>query len=188
MEKNVIIAHSKGKLIRFCLIGLIFFAGGLWIILTDPQVGNPIFNSIFIKAFSGYGGVLFGVLGFWFYVKKLMNGKPGLIINEKGVYNNVVAFVPRFISWKHIASVEEYSMKAGLASPQYFVSLQLKDPNAFIAEIPNSFTRTLMRINRRFSGTPVNLTANSLKITHKELLAAIKDAFARYNMATTAET
>ena len=54
---------SKKKLVKHIIVSLLFMAGGLWMLITQPQTSNPVFNDPLIKNGAAILGILFGQIG-----------------------------------------------------------------------------------------------------------------------------
>jgi len=175
MQKTEI-ALSKAKLSKLLFFCVLFVACGLWIIIKDPQTSNPIFGNIIVKTFAAYGSVLMGLLGIYFFSVKLFDKKPGIILDENGIYENASAFKFGFIPWSDISGVYERTVQVS-ASKQHFVTLRLVDPEKYIGRETNAIKKKLMRVNANSYGSPVHISANGLKTNQRELLALVEKYF-----------
>jgi hypothetical protein len=183
MEDNnrIEIQLSKKKLIKLLLFSLIFLAVGLWIISTNPKSNNPVFDDIVIKTVASYGATIMGLLGIYFFSKKLMDKNPGIILDNEGIYDNTSAFNFGFIPWNDISGVHERTVQISMASKQHFVTIGLINPEKYIDAEKNTLKRKLLQQNAKNYGSPVHISTNGLKTTHKELLDLIKQYFDKHN-------
>jgi hypothetical protein len=147
---------SKTKNILLVLISLGFVAIGVWLI-TMPHV---TWVSIVLGSTSA---IFFGACGL-VALKKLIDTQPGLIVNELGVKDNSSVASVGVIPWADVLDVQP-----SFVSGQKFVSLMMRDPEAY-AERGNALQKRLARMNIKLVGTPVNISANTLKISFDELL------------------
>jgi hypothetical protein len=182
MEENypVEISLSKSKLTKFLIFSLLFLAGGIWMIVSNPQTNNPFFNNLFIKGLAMYGSTIMGLAGVYFFTRKLLDNKPGLIINEKGIHDNTSIFKFGWIPWSDIADIYEHSIQASIASKQYFITIGLKNPEEYIVREVSPIKRKLMQVNANSYGSPVHISTNGLKINHHELLELLRGALNKY--------
>src|SRR5262245_12045755 len=128
-ENNEIeIPLSKTKLTKLLFFSILFLAGGAWMIIENPQVSNPIFNNAFVKALAAYSTLSIVVFGIYLFSKKLFDKKPGLIINEQGIYDNSSAFRFGLVPWSDILQVHERTVQK-----QHFVTIGLVDPEKYIS-------------------------------------------------------
>lgn len=180
-ENNRIeIPLSKTKLIKLLFFSVLFLIAGLWMILENPQVSNPVFNNPISKNLAAYGGTIMGVLGIYFFTRKLFDKNPGLVINEQGIYDNTSAFKFGLIPWSDISQIYERSIQASIASKQHFVTIGLIEPDKYILREPNIFKKRLLKVNARSYGSPIHISTNGLKINHKDLLNLIVSNFEKY--------
>src|SRR4051812_17673447 len=77
-DSPIEIAISKKKLIKLLIFAILFMAGGLWMLTAQPQTGNPVFNNPIIKNGAAVLGVLMGIFGTYYFIKKMNDKRPGL--------------------------------------------------------------------------------------------------------------
>jgi hypothetical protein len=172
METKIPIRISlhKGKLLKLLVFSIIFLAAGLWMIIAQPQISNPVFNNIFIKVIAAYGSAIMGLLGIYFFTKKLFDKRPGIIIDSRGLTDNSGAISVGLIPWNDIDEIFESTVQASLASKQRFITIGLKNPDKYILAETNFLKRKMMSLNLRSYGSPVHVTTNGLNIKHEVLL------------------
>jgi hypothetical protein len=155
-----VIAVSQLKLVGLLLIGLMFVALGLGMLL-QPGV-------VLVMKISGAMSVLF--FGFCTYVAcaKLTQRKPGLILNSQGFCDQSAGVSAGWVLWRDVSGIESTAM-AG----QKFVSVMLHDQRTHI-EHANLLHRKLAQWNTRLVGTSVNISANALKISFADLLELMR--------------
>lgn len=177
---SVEIPLSKTKLIKLLFFSVAFLFAGLWMLIKDPQVSNPVFNNVITKSVASYGSIIMGALGIYFASRKLFDKKPGLVLNEQGIYDNTSAFKFGLIPWSDISAIYESSMQASIASKQHFVTIGLTDPDKYILRESNFLKKRLLQINARSYGSPIHISTNGLKTNHQELLQLIASFFEKY--------
>ncbi|MDA3613807.1 STM3941 family protein [Polluticaenibacter yanchengensis] len=174
------IPFSKTKLTKLLFFSILFLAGGLWMIITNPQTSNPVFNNPVIKAIAAYGATIMGLLGIYFFAGKLFNKAPGLILSEEGIYDNSGALSFGLIPWSDISQISERTIQASIASKQHFVTIALLDPDKYISAETNLLKKKILKANAKSYGTPINISTNGLKTNHKDLLNLVNDYFEKY--------
>jgi len=60
---------------------------------------------------------------------------------------------------------------------QQFVAISLRNPEEYIARETNAFKRKAMSIGLQHSNSPVNISANGLKINYDDLLQLLQDKY-----------
>ncbi|MBS1601619.1 MAG: hypothetical protein JST42_03040 [Bacteroidetes bacterium] len=171
---------SKGKLTKLLFFSVLFLFAGFWIAITDPQVSNAAFNNPIIKGVGAYGSIIMGLFGTYFFTKKLFDNRPGLILDEQGIYDNTSAFKFGLIPWSDICEISAASIQASIASKQHFITLKLVDPQKYIAREKNFFKKKLLQANAKSYGSPIHISTNGIKADHSELLIIVKDYFQKY--------
>jgi hypothetical protein len=174
------IALSRSKLSKLLVFSVLFLAGGLWMIIADPQTENPVFNNPVIKAIASYGATIMGLLGIYWFTRKLFDRKPGLILSEQGILDNTSAFSFGLIPWSDVSEVYEKTIQASIASKQRFVTIRLFNPEEYIAKETNLLKRKLLEANARSYGSPIHISANGLKTSHADLMNLVKVYFEKY--------
>jgi hypothetical protein len=178
------IALSKAKLIKLTFFSILFLVAGVWMIISNPQTSNPFFNNIVIKSLAAYGSTILGILGSFFFSKKLFDKKPGLILDEQGIYDNISAFKFGLIPWSDISQIYEKTVQASIASKQRFVTIGLSNPNEYISREKNIMKRKLLQINAKNYGSPIHISTNGLKTNHKDLLTLVNSYFEKYKQTS----
>ncbi len=183
-ENNSIeIELSKIKLTKLLVFSILFLSGGLWILISNPQVSNPIFNNAISKSIASYGGIFMGLFGIFFFTKKLFDKNYGLVIDEQGICDNSSIVNFGLIHWSDISNVYEYSIQASIASKQRFVTVEISNHDKYISKQTNVIKRKLLTLTAKSHGLKLNISANGLKIKHTELLKIMTDAFEKYKNA-----
>lgn len=171
---------SKSKLAKLLVFSIIFSIAGFWLIIANPQISNPLFNHPITKAIGGYGGAIMGLWGIYFFAKKLVDKKPGLVINEEGIYDNASAFNFGLIPWTDISQIYERTVEVPMAAKQRFVTIGLINPDKYISRETNVLKRKLLMANAKSYGSPIHISTNGLKIDHNELLNLVDEYFIKY--------
>ena len=179
-NSKIEIPSSKSKLVKLLIFSILFLIAGLWIIATNPQISNSIFNNGVLKIIVSSALIVMGFVGIYFFTKKLFDKMPGLILSEQGIYDNTSAFKFGLIPWTDISDVYEKSIQASIASKQYFVTISLINPDKYISRETNYLKRKLLLANSKAYGSPIHISTNGLKTNHKDLLKLVTEYFRRY--------
>ena len=157
-ERTIEMSHAKTALLLLC--ALVFVAIGGWMILM-PQ--------------AAYFSVVLGIIGVVFFgacgavaIRKLMQKRPGLMVNLQGVHDQSSGTSAGFVPWKDVSAVQP-----SFVSGQKFVSLMLHDAQKY-SHSGNALQQRLAKLNMSLVGTPINISANTLKINFDELLALLQ--------------
>jgi hypothetical protein len=150
------IQFRKTNLIIACLGSLIFVGIGIWLAFG---INHPTFLQILVGVLSM---LFFGLTGA-ISIGKLLDTRPGLIINDQGIQDNSSGVAGGFLAWEQIVGIETKQVKG-----QSFVQIFLKDPEQYLAQA-KGWRKQLQKLNYEWYGTPINISANSLIISHSEL-------------------
>jgi hypothetical protein len=179
-SRKIEIPLSKSKLTKLLIFSILFLGGGLWIIVTNPQTSNPLFNNPIVKTLASYGSTIMGLFGIYFFGKKLFDNKPGLIIDGQGIYDNTSAFNFGLIPWSDISQIHERTVQASIASKQRFVTIGLFNPDKYISREKNLLKRKLLAANKSSYCSPIHISTNGLKTNHNDLLQLLTEEHVKY--------
>jgi hypothetical protein len=176
-KDKIEIAMSKGKLIKLLFFSILFLVASLWILLNQPEVRNPIFNNLIIKNAASVLGSLMGLGGIYFFTKKILDKKPGVIIDNIGIVDNSSGVSIGRIPWSDVMAVDERAVIT-----QKFVTIYLKNPEDYINKETNSIKRKMLKMSFKESGSPVSISANGLKISFNELKKILIQKFKEFQV------
>ena len=170
--QEIEIAISKKKLISLFVASFIFVSLGAWFIVSPPKIQNPIFGNPMVVSAVGLLSVLFfGVAGISFF-KRLLDKSPGLIISEKGIFDNASGVSAGLIPWTDILSIQET-----VVQNQRFVNIVVKNPEEYINKHKSIVKRKLAQINYKSFGTVIGIPATGLNCNYDELKALLENKF-----------
>lgn len=157
---------SKQK-ITFLLLGaLLFVVLGAWLVLQPEKfahgpgslLGRPTVRVV------GIAGILFFGICAVYAFRKLLDNKPGLIIDETGLTDNSGGVSAGHILWTDISDLSVISIQK-----QQFILLRVRNPQDYIDRQKGTFRKKMMQLNFKLYGSPLTITANGLKMTFAEL-------------------
>lgn len=167
--EDLVVYHSKWKLGLFAayILGAAILVFSL--LLTEPKK-HPIDTGFFliIGAF-----ILFFGYNFLKVVRATLNSAPALIINERGIYDNVAPVgATGWIEWEDIADV--YIESYGLMRLVRYLYIAPKDQKAFLKRQP--WSKRLMMYSRKMTpgAAPIAIVNIFLAIPLDDLLAQIE--------------
>ncbi len=180
LSNEKIIYLSKLKIILLIVGASIFVALGVWFLTldTDSIESSRRFNSPALVYGIGVIGIVFFGLCALVGLKKLFDKAPGLILNEEGILDNSSGVSAGVIPWSEVVGINEYQVQK-----QKFVSILVQDPEKYV-NTGNALKRMANKANVKMCGTPINISANSLKISYEELLDTIEEYYRKYRQNT----
>jgi len=173
MLEEKVIQFNKVKIIVLTLAAFALVVLGSWLLSMDTSTRDS--QGKIISPIPAYGvGIVLVIFFGWccfIGVKKLFDKSPGLIISSEGILDNSTGVAAGIIPWSEVVGIGEYEHKN-----QKFISIQVKDPEKYVNN-GNALIRMANQANLNMCGTPVNISAKSLKISYHDLLAAITDYY-----------
>ena len=163
----IVIPLSKNKLALLVLGSSAFVAGSIW--MWSNAEAQPRFNPVWLKCVSLVGMLFFGICGIYGCIK-FFDDKPGLIVDDEGIVDNSSAVAAGRICWDEIIGISVSEM-AG----QRFLTIEVVDPQKYI-ERCGYVVRILHMANIKAVGSPINISANSLKMSFKELVSLMSES------------
>ena len=180
MEETIEIALVKGRLAKPLVFSTLALTSGIWLIIANPQIDNPLLNNLIVKFLVFGGATAMGALGIYFFAYQLFDKGPVLVLNGLGIYNNTSIFRFGLIPWSDISEVYDGSIQASVFSKQHFITIGLTNPNKYISREKNILKRKLLEANAKHYGSPIHISASGLETNHKDLLNLIKDRFEKF--------
>ena len=172
MNEEIKIPLSKNKIVLLLLGALIFVFLGVWFTIDHDKFVTRIFrNPTFIRI-AGIVSIGFFGLCTAFIFKKIFDKKYGLIIDKNGITDNSNATSVGLIKWTNIIGfrvVQEFSQK--------FIMIDVSNPEYYIELKKNRIGKMAMKANYKKYGSPISITANSLKMDFTELNSLIEKQY-----------
>ncbi|MGB5981182.1 MAG: STM3941 family protein [Nonlabens sp.] len=163
-ENQIEIPLSKSKMIVIIIGSLAFVGLGLWFLTVPPQMNNSFLaNPTVILVVSIISILFFGLISITVF-RKLLDNKPGLIINSQGITDNSSGVSAGLIPWEDIVGIETTQVRS-----QRFLMIMVKNPEYYLDKVSNPIKRNTMRMNHRFYGSPISISATALQTNFNEL-------------------
>lgn len=107
-------------------------------------------------------------------ILRLFKRKPGLIVDEQGIYDNASTIKAGLIKWqdiKNIRSVKQYSASVLL--------ITVAKPESYIAKV-HSLRAPAVRMNIQVHGTPIVIHPANLNYDFTQLQTLLTTAYKQY--------
>lgn len=170
--QKIEIPISKSKIVLLLLAALIFVGLGLWFVVAPPALENTSWRNPANITLVGYASIIFFGICSLYFIHKLFDNKPGLIIDDTGLFDNSSGLPTSHILWldiEDISVIEIYRQK--------LIMLKVKNPEDYINGETRLLKRKNMSLNNKMYGAPLSLSANGLKISFDDLLELITTNF-----------
>lgn len=164
---------SKGKLLLSTLGAFAFVAIGFWFVLAPPSRTGSSLESTLLMVLGLVSILFFGGIAI-LVIRKFLDSRPGLIIDEQGLTDNSGGLSAGQILWQGIADFKVLQIQR-----QRLILILVKNPQDYIDRQSNAWKRKLMAMNYRQYGTPLSISTNGLKISFDELLEMLERQLSR---------
>lgn len=151
---------------------LIFVVLGIWLVFYPPSTESSFWVTPSKMKLAGCASMIFFGFCAFFFIRKLPDDKPGLILDDIGITDNSSGLPAGQVLWLDIKKVSVIEI-----SGQRIIMLKAKNPQDYIDRQTSLFVRKSMELNNRLYGTPLSQTANGLKISFDDLLALVSEKF-----------
>jgi hypothetical protein len=166
---ELIIRQSKTKLTFIILGSIAFVVGSIWMwLIADGQTRH---SPLFLKGVAIVGACFFS-LCFVFGCVKLFDGRPGLIVDDEGIVDNSSAVS----AGKRILWDDVIGLRVTEVAKQRFVTIDLFEPEKYVKQ-RNFIFRMLNAANTKMTGSPINISSNSLDVDSDELWYLLNEGF-----------
>jgi hypothetical protein len=173
--ERIVVPMAKGTLIRFFVTSL---AGIIvCVFILNLHVLNPTAFDAFFRVVAVIG-ILFCAFTGLYAARRVFDPNPGLVLDAEGIIDNSNAIGAGRIRWDEITEI-----RVTRAAAQRFLTVVVTDPRKFIDQ-GGSLRRKLTEANFRKSGSPINITARTLRISFDELVARTAEFYQRYGRRT----
>tara|TARA_R110002073_G_scaffold279026_1_gene443136 strand:- start:425742 stop:426284 length:543 start_codon:yes stop_codon:yes gene_type:complete len=163
-KNNVEIQLSKFKMALLALGAFLFVALCVFIIFNAEQMeSRKSTNLLLIRIIAVIGLLFFGAI-FISVLKKITSRKPGLIIDEKGIWDHSNGVSIGLIEWHHITNIRKEKIQL-----TQFLLLDVSNPEFYLKKAQNKMKAQLMKANMAKYGTPISISAGALKINFMDL-------------------
>lgn len=153
------------------LLGCILIVtSGLWCMISPPVSANdtPAFR-IFLMVAGIVSILVFGILAI-LYIRKLLDKRPGLSVDEFGIVDNSSAVAAGLILWSDIEQLSVMTIRR-----QQLIMIKVKNPQHYINRQTGGFKKKMMSLNYKMYGTPLSISAGGLKISADALWTLLND-------------
>lgn len=159
---------SKSKLSLMLGGSVAFLAMGLWLMIHQIGPNDPAWLSKPVAVTIGIVTIAFFGLCASIIPKKLRSKEPGFIISDEGITDNSSGLSAGPIPWKDVQGVKTVS-----TFNQRFILILIANPQAYIDRQEIAYKKKAMNLNYKMYGSPVCISANTLKCNFNELYSLL---------------
>jgi hypothetical protein len=179
VNHTIEIPISKGKLALLLAGAILFVAAGVWFIKEPETFTRTSFKpSPVLITTIGYASVIFFGICAIFIFRKLFDTKAGIILDDKGIHDNSSGVSAGFIPWSDITNISTIEV-----SRQKLIMIEVSNPDDYINRQTNFIAKKAAAINHKMYGSPISITATSLKYGFDDLYYTLRK---RWQQSTSA--
>jgi len=173
--EKVEIPLSKIKLSLLLVGAIIFVMIGVFFVLGPQEIAESSTGSKSIVLVVGWLSIIFFGGCAVFIGQKLFDQRSGLIIDEKGIADYSGGTSVGLIEWQDITGIDRLEI-----SSTKMIMIYTNQPEKYIGRAKNKLAKLAMQANHKFYGSPLSISANSLKIKYRALESLIQTSFEQY--------
>jgi hypothetical protein len=162
---RVAVARSRAKSTA-CLLGCALFVAASLAIIAEGSALTLIVGAVGVLTFVGFG------IG-WIVV--LLRAGPGLVVDETGFDDTSSITAVGRVLWADVTTVSQLSI-----SWTSFVVIGVRDPELYLTRL-RGLPRFAAIANNRLFGSPVTISAVSLKISFANLSTLLAEGLRKYH-------
>lgn len=178
MSQELVIKLNRKK-IAFNLLGsLVLTIISILFVLNPEKYTSFIFFRKDVILYTGIIGLIFFGVASIYIGYRLFRKQAGIIVNDKGIYDNTSMSSVGLIKWEDITDIEIYKVPTGLLLKNSIsmVLVKVKEPDKYITSF-SSFKKNILILNYKNYGTPITINTNVLAYSSTELLDLLIDKF-----------
>lgn len=168
------ISLSKKKLIKGLITSVVFVIIGSWMLISQPDTSNPIFNNPFVKFGAASLCVLFFGALIFLFIGKLRDKSYGLTIDDKGFHDNSSATSVGTVLWGDI----EGFMKIKVIRQEMLV-VYVNNPDHYIERETKGWVKKTRKHNFSQYGSPIIISAHALNCSLDDLKKMLERGWER---------
>ncbi|MEY8847358.1 STM3941 family protein [Psychroserpens sp. XS_ASV72] len=172
---------SKSNTIKIKLnklkITLIAFGSLLFVIFgigISYKAGFKISSVNLFPIIIGTISIIFFGMALISMISKLFDQRPGLIISDKGIFDNSSAVGGQLIKWRDVSGFDITNINNNV-----FILIFVQNPEEYLSNA-NLFKKFWMKLNGKFYGTPLFVATKFLKCDSAELYITIQKESEKY--------
>lgn len=164
---------SKSKLMLLLFFAIVFVAIGVMMFFVEPGSRRSVLNIPAIRYSVAIACIVFFGYAMIFMIKKLQEDEPGLIIDETGITDRSSSIAVGHIPW---SDIQKFTIASVMN--QKFLMIVVKNPNDYINKQTNALRRRGLIYNQTNYGSPISISANTLRIKLDKLKALLEENLA----------
>ncbi|MDQ0478270.1 STM3941 family protein [Chryseobacterium sp. MDT2-18] len=176
MSQEFIIKLNRKKTSLILLGGIVLTIISVLFVLNPKKYKSFIFFREEAILYTGIIGLIFFGIASIYIGYRLFTNQTGIIVNDRGIYDNTTLSSVGWINWEDITDIEIYKVPTGLLMKNSIsmVLVKVKEPDKYMMPF-SSFKRNILNLNYKNYGTPITINTNGLSYSSIELLNILTD-------------
>ncbi|MCC6762674.1 MAG: hypothetical protein IT252_15750 [Chitinophagaceae bacterium] len=163
MTNPIQIPLKKIRMLGYLAGALVFVLLSSWMLQLTTQANQWSVSRLMIIVIGVAGCLFFGLMVL-LMLAKCISSKPGLILNEEGLYDNSSGLSVGFVAWYDVKKIKIWHNGSTT-----FLVVVVNRPSQYIKREKQLLKRIAMRINQRITGSPINILVNFLDMNLYDL-------------------
>lgn len=173
--KPIKIKRKSRKTWLALIASLAFMAFGCWFVAAPATFKTVPLATPTVVFIAGVATILFFAKGAWHALVQLLDRRPAVEINEKGVTDNAIDYPLGFISWESVTGIRKFT-----AGKLQFVLIDLHSPEEFMDAETDASRKEALQLTYKNCGTPVSISSIGLGCSAESLEILLKTALKNY--------
>lgn len=162
---------SKAKIIVMIATCLVFVCLGVFMILNPDGMQSRRFGPEWIISIGVIGILFFGAIGISI-IKKMGEKRTGLVIDQDGIWDNSSGVSAGLIKWPDVLGIRKVQVYG-----TRFLLIDVRNPEDYIKNATGLLKKNAMKANKNRYGTPISISAGSLRIKFNALEHKLLEAY-----------
>ena len=173
---ETIIERSRAKVVLLILVSCALVALGAWLLSLDEATIRSLRRFDNPVVVRGIGLVVILIFGLCLLVglKMLFDKKPALVFSSSGIVDNASDVAAGFIPWSEIMGAKVLEIQQ-----QKTLVISVRDPQKYI-DRSGAMKRALNQSSYKMLGSPVAISASTLKINFPQLVSLFEQYRHKY--------
>ena len=170
--QRIEIPLSKRNIVLYIIVCIAFVVGGLLLVVNPANFVTNLFSNPGTILMVGFGTIaLFGVMSV-FLIKKILDKKVGLVIDDQGINDNSSATSVGMIDWTDVSSIKTIDL--GIVKS---VAIETNKPQKYIDRGTSKLVKYTLQKNYETYGSPVIVASAALNIKHESLIQLLQEGY-----------
>jgi hypothetical protein len=162
---SIVVPLSKHKIVLVLLGSIAFVAIAIW--MWSYAESQRRYPPLYVRSAAVACGLFFGACSVYAFFK-LLDSKPGLIVDLNGIVDNSSGVAAGRVPWDEIVAVKSSEIMGGR-----FLTIVVSNPQKYVGR-GNFLLRMSNAANMKLTGSPINISSTALALKFDDLEEIIR--------------